>query len=182
MDITVGNFYFVSDSFFKKVDDPFLKQNHDQTKRPHFFAIKDKDTPLLWLVPCSSKVDKFERVIKNKQSQHKPTDTIKIVTIQDKKAALLFQDMFPIAPHYIHKQWIRGGQPVRIADTNTLKELERAANSTIRSIRRGVKFTPTQPDANRIEKLMQDEILKLEIKKRMDEKLNPKKPNRGITR
>lgn len=183
MDVKAGCFYFVSDSFFKTVNDPFLKQNYENTKRPHF-AIKEKGTSLIWLVPCSSKVEKFEEIIKKRQNkkQRDPYNTIKIVSILNRKSALLFQDMFPIAPHYIQAQYIRGGQPVRIADTKLLSELESTASNSISLIRRGVKFTPTQPDANRIEKLMQDEMLKLEIKKQIDEKLNPKKPNKGLTR
>ena len=39
-----------------------------------------------------------------------------------------------------------------------LKELERNAYRVIGLIRRGIKFTPTQPDALRIEKLMLAEL------------------------
>lgn len=95
MKITAGNVYFVRDSFFQKVMDPYLKINYDTTKRPHYFAFQDEETSLYWLVPCSSKTEKFERILEQKKERHKPTDTIKIVTIQNRKTALLFQDMFP---------------------------------------------------------------------------------------
>ena len=41
MNIQPGYLYFISDSFFQKVSDPYLKQDHISTKRPHYFAYKD---------------------------------------------------------------------------------------------------------------------------------------------
>lgn len=83
MKILTGSLYFVSDDFFAKIQDPYLKINYKNTKRPHYFAFKD---------------DKTE---------------------------LLFQDMFPIIARYIDGQYIKGGQPVRIADPKLIQELEK---------------------------------------------------------
>ncbi|QAT49153.1 hypothetical protein EQM14_04830 [Caproiciproducens sp. NJN-50] len=156
--IETGHLYFVSDDFFRKVNDPFLKINYEKTKRPHYFAFHDTEIDLFWLVPCSSKVEKFEKIIEYKQSQHKPTDTIRIVKIQDKKTVLLFQDMFPTTKAYIVEPYIRGNQPVRIADPKLIESLEKTAKKVIRLLRLGIKFTPTQPNVIRIEKLMLDEL------------------------
>jgi hypothetical protein len=161
LNLQAGNVYFVSDAFFEKVGDPFLKINYETTKRPHYFAFQDIETSLYWLVPCSSKIDKYEGIIKKKQEQNKPTDTIKIIKIQNQKNVLLFQDMFPIIATYISGQYVRGGQPYGIADPKTIAELEKNAQKIITLIRRGVKFTPTQPDANRIERMM---IAELQLK------------------
>lgn len=162
MDILTGAFYFVSDAFFEKIQDPYLKINYESTKRPHYFAFKDKITELYWLVPCSSKVEKFEHLIKEKQKRHKPTDTIKIVKVFGKKTVLLFQDMFPVIAEYIEGQYIKNGQPVRIADPKTIQETEKNANKIIGLLRMGIRFTPTQPDAVKIEKIMLDELGKTE--------------------
>jgi len=154
MQILTGNLYFVSDEFFEKVQDPYLKINYENTKRPHYFAFKDSRTELYWLVPCSSKIDKFERLIQKKREQYKPTDTIKIVKVFDKKTVLLFQDMFPVMEEYIDGQYIKGGQPVRIADPKVIQELEKNARRIINLLHRGVRFTPTQPDVIKIERMM----------------------------
>ncbi len=158
MKILVGNLYFVSNDFFTKVQDPYLKINYESTKRPHYFALYDSRTSIYWLVPCSSKIEKFERLVQKKKEQHKPTDTIKIVKIFDRKTVLLFQDMFPIVEKYIDGQYIKGGQPVRIADPKLIQELEKTAHKIIGLLHRGVRFTPTQPDVIRIEKLMMKEL------------------------
>jgi hypothetical protein len=156
MNIDVGCFYFVSDDFFKIVNDSFLKQNYESTKRPHYFALKDKKTSLLWLIPCSSKTEKFKKIIADREKYGKPNDTIKIVKVQDKKTALLLQDMFPIDEKYISDQYIRGGQALRIANPTTVAEIERSAKKVEILLRKGVKFTPTQPDVLKIEKIMLD--------------------------
>ena len=158
MVIIAGSLYFISNEFFAKVNDPYLKINYESTKRPHYFAFLDNETGLYWLVPCSSKIEKFERLIQKKKEQHKPTDTIKIVKIFDRKTVLLFQDMFPATARYIDGQYIKGGQAVRIADPKLILELEKTARKIIGLLHRGIRFTPTQPDVIRIERLMIEEL------------------------
>ena len=158
MEIITGSFYFISDAFFNKVNDPFLKTNYETTKRPHHFAIKDKYTNLLWLVPCSTRIEKFEKIIETRKRYNRPNDTIKIVNVQGTKTALLLQDMFPADEKYISNQYIRGGKAVKIINQNIISDIERSARRVIMLLRNGVKFTPTQPDAIRIERIMLDEL------------------------
>ena len=54
--------------------------------------------------------------------------------------------------------YIRGGQPVRIADPHLIKESDKTARKIINLLHRGVRFTPTQPDVIRIEKTMLEEL------------------------
>ena len=93
-----------------------------------------------------------------RKANGKPTDGIRIVTIQDKKNALLFQDMFPVAAHYIEAHYVRGGQEVRIADPKVISDLEKNAKKVISLLRHGVRFTPTTPNVFMIEALMSDEL------------------------
>ena len=65
--------------------------------------------------------------------------------------------MFPTIEDYIDGQYIRGGQPVSIANPKVVAALEKNARKVLKLIRRGIKFTPTQPDALRIEALMLEE-------------------------
>lgn len=66
--------------------------------------------------------------------------------------------MFPITAAYIDGQYIKGGQPVRIADPKIIQEMEKNARKVINLLHRGVRFTPTQPDVIKIEKLMLAEL------------------------
>ena len=171
MDILSGNLYFISNAFFEKVNDPFLKINYQETKRPHYFALYDEKTKLFWMVPCSSKVAKYRGIIQKKKERHKAADAIQIVKIFDKESVLLFQDMFPTIAKYIDGQYIKGGQAVRVADPKVIAELEKVAHKIINLLHRGVRFTPTQPDVLHIEQLM---LAETQVKKG-----NPHQPEKS---
>lgn len=158
-----GILYFVEDSFFEKVNDPYLKINHETTKRPHYYVFKDKDTALYWVIPCSSQVEKYKRIIEQKQKRGKPTDAIKIIRIHNRESVLLFQDMLPIALHYIKEPYIRNNQPVLVADPKVQLEIAETAHKIMKMLCRGVKLTPTQPDVNRIARIMIAELQETEV-------------------
>jgi len=158
MDLKQGNLYFLTDCFFINVNDPYLKIDYEQTQRPHYFAYKEIETSLYWFVPCSSRVDKYKDIIQKRREQNKSSYGLKIVKIQGNETALLFQDMFPAIRKYIQAPYIRGGQVVRIADPKIIDDLEKNAKTVITLLRRGTRFTPTQPDVLKIEKLMLAEL------------------------
>lgn len=68
--------------------------------------------------------------------------------------------MFPVTIRYIDGQYRKGGQAVRAADPKQIRELEKTARKTIDLLHRGIRFTPTQPDIIRIEKMMMEELEK----------------------
>jgi len=154
MELIPGRFYFVKDEFFQRINDPALMTNYDTTKRPHYLAFSDSSTSLFWLVPCSSKIEKYEGLIKKRQEQNKPHDHIQIVRIQGGKTALIFNGMFPINPDYISSMFMRFGEPVSITDPKIKESLEKTANRIVMLLRRGIKFTQSQPDIGKIEKMM----------------------------
>mgnify|MGYP000382426627 CR=1 FL=1 len=46
MELLKGNLYFITDEFFERVGDPYLKINYETSMRPHYFAVRDKKTAL----------------------------------------------------------------------------------------------------------------------------------------
>ncbi|MDO4281417.1 MAG: hypothetical protein Q4C56_07295 [Peptococcaceae bacterium] len=156
MALIPGHVYFVRDEFFDLVQDPYLMQNKTTTKRPHYYAIKDRKTHLYWMIPCSSKIEKYQRIIERQKQRGHAVTTIKIETIAGRRFALLFQNMFPISEKYV-TPYLRSGYPVRIGNPDTVLHLERTANQVIGMIRAGIQFTRYQPDALRIEKIMLEE-------------------------
>lgn len=155
--IEPGCFYFIDDKFFSVVKDIYLKANYQDSKRPHYFAFKDEETGLVWMIPCSSRVDKYQKIIEDKLSRNKPTDTIQIVTVFDRKSVLLLQDMFPVRVDYVCGQYFKGGQRVAITDPDVIARIDKAARKVSRMLLRGVRFTKTQPDAVWIKKVMLSE-------------------------
>lgn len=100
MEYIPGHVYFVKDDFFDLVQDPYLMKNYPETKRPHYYAIQDRKTGLFWRIPCSSKVDKYKRIIaRQKKSGHAVT-TIRIETIAGR--------MLTAREDYIKRMALRG--------------------------------------------------------------------------
>ncbi len=63
MDYQEGYVYHIKDEYFIKANDPSLMQNKENgTYRPTFYCMRDKKTSLLWLVPLSSRVEKYQAI------------------------------------------------------------------------------------------------------------------------
>ena len=65
MKVQTGYIYHIKDKFFDKLNDNGLMINHENgPSRPTYFTIKDKD--ILWFIPLSSKVIKYQNIIDKK--------------------------------------------------------------------------------------------------------------------
>ena len=56
-------FYIIKDNFFDIVNDPFLKGNK-QGNRPHYYCFEDLKTGIYWIIPMSSKLEKYKKIMK----------------------------------------------------------------------------------------------------------------------
>ena len=65
MIVQTGYIYHIKDKFFDVVNDEGLMINHENGKtRPTYFTIRDND--ILWFIPLSSKVQKYQPIIDKK--------------------------------------------------------------------------------------------------------------------
>lgn len=149
-----GRLFFVKDAFFEDMGEAYLKQNKADTKRPHYYSFLDEDTGLIWAIPCSSRIEKYEAIIRKRIENNRPCNHIQIIKVAGRKEAFLFQDMFPLTEDYIDSIYINQYGPIEIRDPKKIEALEKNARSILRLIRHGVKFTPTQPDVIRIERIL----------------------------
>ncbi|MDR0913892.1 MAG: hypothetical protein LBM65_01810 [Oscillospiraceae bacterium] len=154
----IGTEYFISDEFYELVIEPFLRKNYEKTKRPHFYIFKEPNTNLFWMVPCSSKIEKYEAIMQKQIKRRNFVQTIKIVTVNGKKQALVFSDMFPVIDKYIVAPYKVKGRNIAITYPKLLNELSDIASRVVTLLRNGVRFTPTSPDVLHIEKLMLAEL------------------------
>ena len=116
MKVETGYLYHIKDEFFDVVNDDSLMTNHEKgKKRPTYFTIKDND--ILWFIPLSSKIEKYERIIDNKIKKYGKCDTILIRNIYHKKHAILLQNAFPTLEKYIDHVHTYKGEPVRVNET-----------------------------------------------------------------
>ena len=100
MQIKTGYLYHIKDEFFEKYNNHNLMQNHELGRaRPTYFTIKDKD--ILWFIPLSTKIEKYNKIINSKIKKYGLCKTIIIRNIAGKKQAILIQNAFPTLEKYI---------------------------------------------------------------------------------
>lgn len=78
----------------------------------------------------------------------------------NRQSVFLIQDMFPITERYIEREYTIAGNHLRLTSEHMAKEIEQKARKVMGMLKRGIKFTPTQPNVmtildklkNRVEK------------------------------
>ncbi|MCI9448988.1 MAG: hypothetical protein HFE30_01880 [Clostridiales bacterium] len=155
--MTESGFYIISDQFFIEFPDPYLKGNKCE-HRPHYYAMYDKSTDLYWMIPMSSRVDKYKKIIDKREQSGKKCDILHVAKLDNgKESAFLIQDIFPISEKYIKNKYTIRGNHLRVTSETLAKTIKRKCRVTLGMIRKGIKFTPTQPDVLKIEKYLLSE-------------------------
>ena len=149
-------FYMIKDQFFEDVSDPYLKRNKEGN-RPHYYCFEDTNSGIYWMIPLSSRIAKYRKIMERKEHDGKPCDILHIAKLDnDRESVFLIQDMFPITELYIEREYTIAGNHLMVTSEHTAREIEQKAKRVLGMLKRGVKFTPTQPNVLAIlEKLKQ---------------------------
>lgn len=95
--------------------------------------------------------------MEKKEKAGKPCDILHIVKLDDsRESAFLIQDMFPIAEEYIEREYTIAGNHLMLTSEHTAREIEQKAKKVMGMLKRGIKFTPTQPDVMAIFKKLRE--------------------------
>ena len=144
MEIKTGYLYHIKDEYFDVVNDENLMQNHEKgKKRPTYFTIKDKD--ILWFIPISSKVEKYQRIVDKKIEKYGFCNTIIIRKIADADAAILLQNAFPTLEKYIDHVHTVDGVPLKIP-TDLQNEIKSLFKNMLGLKKRGTNLFFTDID------------------------------------
>ena len=154
MEIKTGYLYHIKDEYFDVVNDDSLMQNHERgKKRPTYFTVKDGD--ILWFIPISSKVDKYQRIINNKIEKYGFCNTIIIRKIADEDAAILLQNAFPTLEKYIDHVHTIDGIPFQVP-TDLQHEIRSMFKNMLALKKRGANLFFT--DIDRLKEKMLEEL------------------------
>lgn len=151
-----GYVYHIKDEYFEKVNDNMLMQNKENgTYRPTFYCLKDEKTSLLWMVPLSSRVDKFRAIHAKQAKKYGRCLTIVLGEFDGKSAAFLLQNMFPVTEYYLDHIHTRNNNPVPVKHS-----IHSKINTNMKRLRqlhkRGRKVV--FPDITRLEEIMLEEL------------------------
>ena len=118
--MTQGHFYFISDKFYHLHDkDRRLMKNKEHVDgvlhgRPCFFAFEDLKRPgILWCVPVSSKLKKYDEIYAHKIERQRAKgvkypkcNTLYFAEVMGARRVFLIQNMFPITQDYLASVYI----------------------------------------------------------------------------
>ncbi len=146
MQINIGCFYFIKDSFFDIIDDSELMQNKENgNKRPCYYCFKSKTyDDIIWFIPVSTKIEKYQRIYNYKIQKQiklgkKPSiDTIVFGNVANTYSVFLIQNMFPVTKKYVESQYIKNKVAIRLS--NKLQtEVIYKANKVLNLYNHGMK-------------------------------------------
>lgn len=138
-----GFFYFLSEEYFSDFPDIHLMGNkgveNGQThNRPCYFAFEDGGTGLYWMIPFSSRIEKFKEEYRKKIQRYGRCDTIAFGWVLGYEKAFLIQNMCPVSAKYVKNMYCdaSSNRPVRI-DGVLERQLIKKAKKVLLLSRRG---------------------------------------------
>ena len=149
-------FYIISDKFFDDFPDPNLKGNKEEN-RPHYYAFYDDVSKLYWMIPMSSRIEKYRAIIEARKRNNKPCDILHIAKLDNnKEGVFLIQDIFPVSEEFVEREYTIADNHLRVTSEHLAETISQKAKNVIMLIRKGVKLNPTQPDVLKIEKTLKN--------------------------
>jgi len=153
--IEPGYVYHIKNSYFDKAQDDKLMRNHEGgALRPTYFCLRDEKTGLYWMIPMSTRVEKYRQIIDKETARYGRCLKILVARYGDGTSAFLFQNMFPILPKYINHAHTIAGIPMAV-NPEVQEEIVQQFKEVRRLYARGVRMI--FPDINRLERLMLEE-------------------------
>jgi len=165
VDFEPGQLCFLTDDFFKKVNDPKLSAGFKGSTRPFYIAHKDENNALLWVAPCSTQCDKYENLITKRELDGKSSEGIQIENIFGAKSTILLQDIFPVTANSIKKPYIKHGIVAGLTSPARVSKYEQISRRIEKRFRHNKSPVTYRPDALRIEKIMLEEEREMNEKK-----------------
>lgn len=145
----IGKLYFIRDDFYDKFKNCGLLENKEMINgvmhgRPCCYMFKYEDDDLYWMIPVSSKIEKYERQYKHSVDKYGLCDNISFGYVLGKKRAFLPQNLFPVTEEYVENTYIdmNTKRPITIPK-DLMSELNKKARKKIRYNFQGKKFGMT---------------------------------------
>lgn len=145
-----GYLYFISDQYYEKyTKDVFTGNKAEIDDEPHnrpcYYAFKDdQNDQIFWMVPVSSKVEKYEKLRDHIKKRYGVCDKISFGYVKGEKNAFLLQDMIPVTEKYILNQYYHADTKTPITISKKVKkEINAKARKILRLADRGKYITFT---------------------------------------
>ena len=134
--MNLGHFYFIKEDFFTRFTGMGLSENKSAGNRPCFYSFVDPKTQLYWMIPVSSKVEKYKDLHADRLQRFKKCENLVFGDLLGQERVFLIQNMFPTTIHYIENTYLQSGLPVGV-DFNFSKDLISKAKKILMLQRKG---------------------------------------------
>ena len=145
-----GSFYFIKDKYYERFSDCNLMGNKNADEkgvhgRPCFYCFKTEG--YYWMVPISSKTEKYEELKKKKEKRYKKYDGLRFGYVNGEKRAFLIQNVCPVSEEYIDCQYMIENNTIPVTINSKLSaEINGIVRKVIRLNERGIKIVLTNID------------------------------------
>ncbi|SJN46051.1 hypothetical protein FM115_11525 [Marinilactibacillus psychrotolerans 42ea] len=141
--------YVIDDKYFDRFKDPEMMWNKEE-KRPYYYALKVKNQEdLYFLVPATSQVEKYQRIMKSRTADDKRNDMFHILKIGGRDNVLLLNKMIPVPAKYIKRAYTMNNIPLKVVRNQDIEEVNRKAKRIVNLTKSDQKI-PYQPDIKKL--------------------------------
>lgn len=128
-------FYKIKDSYFRDFPSGRHMDNKSEN-RPYYLAIQGKDK-IIWMVPISSKVDKYKAKISFDKRRFGDCITCCIIRYMSEERAVLIGNMIPVTEDYIKGEFTILKRHYVVQDELTIKEIKKRCSRYLSLVRNG---------------------------------------------
>lgn len=163
--------YHIKDEYFEMMGNNLgLMSNKENGKfRPNYYAVKEQDSEIVWMIPLSSQHDKYKKIYDNKIKKHGECLNFVFGKYSGKKSVFLLQNMFPVLFEHIDHVHTINGQPLKI-HKKAKEEIEYKFKKIMQKRKVGIIIPFTKIDElynkvnNQVSSLKQEVAIDLEEK------------------
>lgn len=132
MDIKQHGIYILKDSYYDIYNNGRMMDNKQQS-RPHYLAIEING--ILWMIPLSSKVEKYKEKIQEQESTGHECLYYHIGKIAGRECAFLIGNMIPVTKSYISREYTISGIPYVVKDRDLNRKILKKAKRFLLLVR-----------------------------------------------
>ena len=156
MQLVQYGFYKLKDKYFSDFPSPNNRYiDNKNGKRPYYLAFTD-NSGIIWLLPISSKVDKYKAKISADENKYGECITSHIIQFMGEERAVLIGNMIPVIPEYIEGAFTIKNRHYVVRDSATVKAIKKRAARYL-SLVRAQKLYPVV-DILRTERILQNKL------------------------
>ncbi len=128
-------FYKVKEKYF--VDFPSNRHMYNKAEnRPYYLAVKSKNG-IIWLIPISSKVDKYKAKISADSQKYGECLTCYIMRFMGGERAALIGNMIPVIPEYIKGEFTILERHYIVRDSEIIKAINKRCSRYLSLVKAG---------------------------------------------